>query len=84
MSLHTPFQGEYEEAEPLYERAIGINEKALGRDHPAIGHVLSNLADLLRAQVRVNAQNVFLYWYISRPVCDFDILPDASGQCSSL
>ena len=29
-------QGDYQKAEPLYQRALAIGEKALGPDHPAI------------------------------------------------
>ena len=29
-----PYQGRYDEAEPLYERALAIYEKVLGEEHP--------------------------------------------------
>ncbi len=41
-------QGNYEEAEPLYERALVIKEKVLGLEHPGLVGLLENYADLLR------------------------------------
>lgn len=48
---HTTLQGEYEEAESLYERAISIWEAALGCDHPQVAVGLFNQAELLSQQV---------------------------------
>ncbi|CAN0537098.1 unnamed protein product, partial [Scytosiphon promiscuus] len=46
-------QRKYAEAQPLLVRALEINEKAVGPDHPRTAATISNLASLLRAQVRV-------------------------------
>ena len=43
-------KGEYDLAEPLYQRSLSIREKALGPDHPDVGTSLNNLAGLYRAQ----------------------------------
>ena len=43
-------QGQYEQAEPLYQRALGIKEKALGPDHPSTATSLNNLALLYKSQ----------------------------------
>lgn len=48
------FQGNYEQAELLYQRAIAIWEAALGREHPQVAAGLNNRAELLRAQVGVD------------------------------
>ena len=40
-------QGEYAQAEPLYQRALMIFEKVLGPEHPHIVTVLKNRAVLL-------------------------------------
>ncbi len=45
-------QGEYTQAEPLFERSLAILEKALGPDHPNVATSLENLADLYRATKR--------------------------------
>jgi len=45
-------QGQYAQAEPLYNRALAIREKALGPDHPAVFQSLNNLAALYRATKR--------------------------------
>ncbi len=41
-------QGNYAQAEPLYQRALAIREKALGAEHPNIAPGLENYAALLR------------------------------------
>ena len=43
-------QGEYADAEPLYQRALAIREKALGPEHPQVAQTLNNLAGLYREQ----------------------------------
>ena len=43
-------RGQYEEAEPLYERALAIREKALGAEHPDVANSLNNLASLYNNQ----------------------------------
>ena len=43
-------QGNYAQAEPLYQRALAIWEKALGPEHPDVATSLSNLAALYDAQ----------------------------------
>ena len=40
-------QGNYAQAEPLYQRALTIWEKALGPEHPQVATVLENYAALL-------------------------------------
>ncbi len=45
-------QGNYTEAEPLYQRALAIREKALGPEHPQVAQSLENYAALLRKLVR--------------------------------
>ena len=52
-TLLTPFQGKYEEAEPLYERCQAIMEKVLGPEHPSLATTLNNRAALFYAQVRI-------------------------------
>lgn len=46
------FQGNYAEAEPLYEQSQAVFEKVLGPDHPEVATSLNNRAVLLEAQVR--------------------------------
>jgi tetratricopeptide (TPR) repeat protein len=41
-------QGQYAEAEPLYQRALAIKEKALGPDHPDVATALNNVAALYK------------------------------------
>jgi tetratricopeptide (TPR) repeat protein len=41
-------RGEYEQAEPLYQRALAIYERTLGSDHPNTATNLNNLAILYR------------------------------------
>ena len=43
-------QGNYAEAEPLYQRSLTIAEQALGPDHPNVGTSLNNLAALYSDQ----------------------------------
>ena len=43
-------QGNYAEAEPLFQRSLAIREKALGEDHPDIAINLNNLAVLYQDQ----------------------------------
>ena len=43
-------QGQYAQAEPLYQRALEIQEKALGPEHPAVATSLNNLAGLYHNQ----------------------------------
>ena len=45
-------QGNYAEAEPLYERSQAIREKVLGPEHPDVAQSLNNRAELLKSQVR--------------------------------
>jgi len=40
-------QGQYAQAEPLYQGALAIREKALGPEHPQVAAVLENYAALL-------------------------------------
>ena len=44
-------QGNYAEAEPLYQRSLAINERALGPHHPGVAISLNNLAEFLHSQV---------------------------------
>ena len=41
-------QGQYAEAEPLYQRSLAILEKALGPEHPDVATSRENYAILLR------------------------------------
>ena len=43
-------QGDYAQAQPLYQRALTIVENALGREHPDVVTSLNNLAELYREQ----------------------------------
>jgi tetratricopeptide (TPR) repeat protein len=43
-------QGQYAQAEPLYQRALAIREKALGPTHPLVAISLNGLAGLHRTQ----------------------------------
>lgn len=45
-------QGNYVDAEPLYERSHAIRKTVLGRDHPDVGQSISSLAGILTHQVR--------------------------------
>jgi tetratricopeptide (TPR) repeat protein len=47
-------QGNYAEAEPLYQRSLVIMEKALEPEHPDIALSLNNLAELYRAEGRID------------------------------
>ncbi len=40
-------QGNYAQAEPLYQRALAIWQKALGPEHPQVAMVLENYTVLL-------------------------------------
>ncbi len=40
-------QGQYDKAQPLYERSLGILEKVLGKDHPSTKTVRENYEILL-------------------------------------
>lgn len=44
-------QGEYAEAERLYEQAQVIREEVLGSEHPDVAASLNSRVGLLRAQV---------------------------------
>ncbi|CAN0172764.1 unnamed protein product [Ectocarpus fasciculatus] len=44
--------GKHEEAAPLFQRSLAICEKSLGPDHPTVAIALSNLALVLKNQVR--------------------------------
>ncbi|MBI3776691.1 MAG: tetratricopeptide repeat protein, partial [Gammaproteobacteria bacterium] len=46
-------QGQYKQAEPLYQRALAILEKTLGPNNPNVAQVLDNLAELYRKTGRV-------------------------------
>lgn len=48
-NLLSAAQGNYTEAEPLYQQALAIYDKTLGPEHP---HVLDILAGSLQRQVR--------------------------------
>jgi tetratricopeptide (TPR) repeat protein len=43
-------QGQYEQAEPLYQRALATCERVLGPEHPDMAQTLGNLALLYAAQ----------------------------------
>jgi tetratricopeptide (TPR) repeat protein len=45
-------QGQYELAEPLFERSLAICEKTLGPDHSGVAAILENMAILYRATER--------------------------------
>ncbi len=47
-------QGNYAEAEPLYQRSLAIQEKALGPEHPDVATSLENYAALLRQTARID------------------------------
>ena len=52
-------QGQYAEAEPLYQRALMIQEQMFGPDHPQIVEMLEAYANLLR---RMHPFQSFLPW----------------------
>jgi len=52
MGVYYYYQGNYGEAESLWERALAIKKKALGPDHPDVAKSLHNLAILYRGQGR--------------------------------
>ena len=43
-------QGQYAQAEPLYQRSLAILEKTVGPEHPDVATSLNNLALLYQAQ----------------------------------
>ncbi len=43
-------QGNYNQAEPLYQRSLAIFEQVLGKEHPDVATSLNNLAALYQAQ----------------------------------
>ena len=45
-------QGNYAQAEPLYQRSLAIREKVLGPEHPDVATSLENYADLQRKMKR--------------------------------
>ena len=49
-------QGQYAQAEPLYQRSLAIWEKTLGPEHPDVATSLENYAALLRAMNPVSAR----------------------------
>lgn len=58
--LHIVPQDKYVEAMRLYRRALAIRERALGPDHPDVILSLTNIAELLGAQVTVGWELRFL------------------------
>ncbi len=48
MALMYSSQGQYAQAEPLYERSLAILEKALGPNHPFVATGLENMATFFR------------------------------------
>ena len=52
LALMYQHQGQYAQAEPLYERSLAILGKAVGPDHPDVATVLENLATLYRVTNR--------------------------------
>ena len=61
---HHPFlsfpperQGNYRDAEALYQRSITIWEKTFGPDHPDVGMSLRNMANMLYKQVRTKEEH---------------------------
>jgi tetratricopeptide (TPR) repeat protein len=47
-------QGNYAEAEPLFQRSLAIREQALGPEHPDVATSLENYAALLRETGRAD------------------------------
>ena len=45
-------QGQYEQAEPLFQRALAICEQQLGPQHPTTQAIRANYARLLRTMGR--------------------------------
>jgi tetratricopeptide (TPR) repeat protein len=43
-------QGQYAQAEPLFQRALAFRERVLGADHPDVATSLNHLAELYRTQ----------------------------------
>lgn len=50
----TAAQGKYADAEPLYQRLLAIAEKALGPEHPDFATHVSDLAEVLKSQVKAS------------------------------
>lgn len=48
-------QGNYAEAEALYQRSLAVTEKALGQEHHGVVVPLNNLAEVLCSQVITSA-----------------------------
>lgn len=53
-------QGNYTQAEPLYQRALAINEKVLSKEHPYVATILNSLALLYLAQGDITRAIEFL------------------------
>ena len=54
-------QGQYSQAEPLYENSLAIQQKIFGQDHPIVARSLNRLALLYKTQSRRGAGE-FLRW----------------------
>ena len=65
-------QGKLGEAEPLFKESLTIRKKVFGDEHPDVAQSLNNLAELLRAQVRI---------FLQIPRCLFFVLWSAFSRC---
>jgi tetratricopeptide (TPR) repeat protein len=52
-------QGNYAEAESLYQQALAIVKKTLGPDHPYVATVLENISELYKETGRMNEAKRF-------------------------
>lgn len=62
-------QGQYAEAEPLYERSQAIREKVLGLDHPDVAESVINWAGLLARQVGAECDRIFFVACVADAQC---------------
>ena len=61
--------GEYDKAQPLYERALQIYQTAHGPDHPDVAHTLTDLAVLHLEQASDAIIFIFVVRITSSLIC---------------
>lgn len=61
--------GDYDKAQPLYERALQIYQTAHGPDHPDVAHTLTDLAVLHLEQASDAMIYIFVVCIASSLIC---------------
>ncbi|MCH8269351.1 MAG: tetratricopeptide repeat protein, partial [Acidobacteria bacterium] len=78
-------QGQYTEAELLYQRALEIREKALGPEHPDVAVSLNNLAEMYHTQGKYGeAESLFLRSLAIREKVLGPEHPDVDGSLNNI